>query len=421
MPSLDLHPESKHTVATATLRRKKSAKKKSVRRKGQGGRVEYLTIPAIEIKQGPNRRLYSFAVDGKRLHDFCAVSRVSRHDGESLTGYQRPEVVAHIGQIRDYLESENPILPNAIVIAFDDSVKFTPNRAASAKQRGISNGGVIKIPIRKNCSDADKPGWIVDGQQRAAALRDARINKFPIFAVGFVAVGLEEQRQQFILVNATKPLPKGLIYELLPQTEGKLPTALRKRQHPAMLSERLNYDDDSPLLGMIRTPTNGTGVIADNSMLKMTENSITDGVLYNYPEIDDQVQLLKEFWGAVAEVFPDAWGLLPRKSRLMHGAGVVSMGFLMDTIAERHRAKKVVNKRVFVKDLMPLHDICQWTEGHWKFGPDDTLKWNEVQNVPRHIQLLSNHLLIQYKRLVWDTHKAPTAKGRASKKRSRRR
>ncbi len=400
-------------MATATLQRKTTTKSTPSRSRPKGTRVQYLTIPAIEIKQGAKRKLYSFAVDGKRLHDFCAVSRVSRHDGESLTGYQRPEVVAHIGQIRDYLESENPILPNAIVIAFDDSVRFTPNRAAAAKQRGISTSGVIKIPIRKNCSDAEKPGWIVDGQQRAAALRDARISKFPVCVVGFIASGLEEQRQQFILVNATKPLPKGLIYELLPQTEGKLPTALRRRQHPAILLERMNYDDDSPLQGMIRTPTNGNGVIADNSILKMTENSLTDGVLYNFEEIDDQVQMLKEFWAAVAEVFPDAWGLLPRKSRLMHGAGVISMGFLMDTIAERHRKKKVVNKRVFIKDLLPLRDICHWTEGHWEFGPDDHLKWNEVQNVPRHIQLLSNHLLIQYKRLVWDRKKTPSRNGRS--------
>ena len=122
--------------------------------------------------------------------------------------------------------------------------------------------------------------------ERAAAMRDARVDTFPVCVVGFVTDGLEEQRQQFILVNATKPLPKGLIYELLPSTEGKLPVALQKRRHPAELVERLNFDEDSPLKGMIRTPTNGRGLIADNSMLQMLSNSLTDGILYRYDDIE---------------------------------------------------------------------------------------------------------------------------------------
>ena len=359
-----------------------------------------LSLPALEITQGANRKLYSFAVDGKQLHDFCTVSRVSRHGREELSGYQRPEVVAHIAQIRDYLESENPLLPNAIVIAFDKSVKFKP-ASPGLKKSTHSRPGTLEIPIVEDSDQSSKPGWIVDGQQRSAALRDARVESFPVCVVGFVADGLEEQRQQFILVNATKPLPKGLIYELLPSTDGKLPLALQKRQYPALLSERLNYDDDSPLQGMIRTPTNGTGVIADNSILKMLENSLSDGALYVYEDVEDKLKLLKQFWAAVEGVFPDAWGLLPRKSRLMHGAGVVAMGFLMDTIADRHRKTTNLTTRIFEKDLTPLRDVCQWTEGYWEFGPDDRMKWNELQNVPRHIQMLSNFLLVKYRELVW--------------------
>lgn len=379
-------------------------KKKSTTRRGRT-KSKTLRLPALEICQGKNRRLYSFAVDGKQLHEFCTISRVSRHDGEGLNGYQRPEVVSHITQIRDYLESENPMLPNAIVVAFDDSVQFKAHSRNGNRDAPFSRSGVLEIPIQAEVAEADKPGWIVDGQQRAAALRDARVDGFPVCVVGFIADGLEEQRQQFILVNATKPLPKGLIYELLPSTDGKLPLALQRRRHPALLSERLNFDEDSPLQGMIRTPTNGTGVIADNSMLKMIENSISDGVLYLYDDIEEQLNVLWQFWSSVKEVFPDAWGELPRKSRLMHGAGIISMGFLMDTIADRHRRKRDLTSKLFAKDLEPLRDVCRWTEGHWEFGEDNTLKWNEVQNVPRHIQLLSNYLLIQYRERVWQPHR----------------
>ena len=379
----------------ATRTKKKRATKRTKKKAS-------LRLPALEVTQGDDRKLYSFAVDGKQLHEFCTISRVSRHDGEGLNGYQRPEVVSHITQIRDYIESPNPMLPNAIVVAFDNSVKFHPAERKRQGDAPFSRPGFLEIPIDDEIADADKPGWIVDGQQRAAALRDARVQGFPVCVVGFVAHGLEEQRQQFILVNATKPLPKGLIYELLPSTEGKLPLALQRRRHPAQLSERMNFDEESPLQGMIRTPTNGTGVIADNSMLKMIENSLSDGVLYLYEDVEDQLHVLREFWKAVKKVFPPpAWGELPRKSRLMHGVGVVSMGFLMDTIADRHRRKRKLTSRLFEQDLEPLREICHWTEGHWEFGEDNTLKWNELQNVPRHIQLLSNYLLIQYRQLVW--------------------
>lgn len=356
-----------------------------------------LRVSALEIRQGANRKLYSFAVDGKLIHEFCTVSRVSRHDGEGLNGYQRPEVVSHINQIRDYLESENPLLPNAIVVAFDKSVRFYPTPRAEAVSRH-SRPGVLEIPMRTDILDHEKPGWIVDGQQRAAALRDARVSEFPVCVVGFLTDGLEEQRQQFILVNATKPLPKGLIYELLPSTEGKLPTTLARRKKPALIAERLNYDEDSPLKGLVRTPTNSNGLVADNSILKLAENSLTDGVLYVFDDIEDQLQVLKRYWTAVKNVFPSAWGLPPRKSRLMHGAGIVAMGFLMDTIADRHRRTKELTTKLFESEIKPLKSYCHWTEGTWTFGPNDQFKWNEIQNVPGHIQLLSNYLLIQYRR-----------------------
>jgi DGQHR domain-containing protein len=366
--------------------------------KRSGKSRNILRLSALEITQGKDRRLYCFAVDGKRLHDFCTVSRVSRFEGENLHGYQRPEVVSHINQIKDYLESENPILPNAIVVAFDETVRFHPN-PKSANDSPYSRSGTLEIPVGMELLDTEKPGWIVDGQQRSAALRDARIKEFPVCVVGFIADGLEEQRQQFILVNATKPLPKGLIYELLPSTEGKLPLALERRRLPSLLAERLNYDPGSPLEGIIRTPTNGNGVIADNSILKMLENSLTDGVLYNFESLDEQLDVLKEFWDGVRRTFPQAWGKPPRLSRLMHGAGVISMGFLMDTIADRNRKQRKLTSKLFQQELESIRDVCRWTEGYWDFD-GASLKWNELQNVPRHIQMLSSYLLNQYRSLA---------------------
>jgi DGQHR domain-containing protein len=213
-----------------------------------------LRVPALRLTQGPKREIYSFGIDGKVLHRFAAVSRVGRDDDAAIRGYQRPEVLAHINAIRAYIESESPMIPNGIVVAFDSRVRF------KATGRGKDSGyqsGTLFIPM----DEEDRPGWIVDGQQRAAAIRDAVVEQFPIFVNAFITEEVAEQRAQFILVNSTKPLPKGLIHELLPATDAPLPLALHKKRLPAFLLERLNYDADSPLLGRIRTPTSGNGTI----------------------------------------------------------------------------------------------------------------------------------------------------------------
>src|SRR5262249_11061152 len=117
---------------------------------------------------------------------------------------------------------------------------------------------------------------------------------------------------------------------------------------------------------------------------------------------DGMIAVLQNFWGAVSKVFPEAWGLPPRRSRLMHGAGIICLGFLMDTIAERYRKFHIPSEEQFADDLLPLKDSCRWTDGYWDFGAGRQLKWNEIQNTSKDIQLLANYLLVEYKTLVWN-------------------
>jgi DGQHR domain-containing protein len=214
--------------------------------------MKELRVPALRLAQGPAREIYSFGIDGKLLYRFAAVSRVGRDDDAAIRGYQRPEVLSHINAIRAYIESETPMIPNGIVVAFDSRVHFEPDTRRKTRGSGCQSGKLF-IPL----DEEERPGWIVDGQQRAAAIRDAHVERFPIFVNAFITEHVAEQRAQFILVNSSKPLPKGLIHELLPATEAPLPLALHKKRLPALLLERLNYDDDSPLRGRIRTPTSG--------------------------------------------------------------------------------------------------------------------------------------------------------------------
>src|SRR5262249_35404119 len=193
---------------------------------------------------------------------------------------------------------------------------------------------------------------------------------FPIVVTAFITGSDEDERSQFIPVNSAKPLPKGLIYELLPATSGALPVPLQVRRFPAVLLQRLNCEVRSPLYRKIRTPTTPEGIVKDNSILKMLENSLSDGALYTFRDSatgagdgERMMNLLTAFWTAVRDVFNEAWDKPPRQSRLMHGVGIVSLGFIMDAIYDRYSRKRIPGNDDFAYDLTQLREVCRWTNG----------------------------------------------------------
>lgn len=354
-------------------------------------KATFIEVPAMQISQGKHV-LYSFAVDGKKLESFTTVSSIGRDADMSVKGYQRPEVRQHIAEITAYLDTPGAMLPNALVIAFDQRIKFKPLQV-----QGIATFGVLTIPTF-SWDDQDKRcGFVVDGQQRRAAIRDAK-KGIPVFCTGFQTVSEQFKREQFILVNNAKPLSKSLIYELLPGTETMLPVRLDKQKLPVVLCDRMNLDKDSPLCRLIQIPTMPCGLIKDNSFLKLVRHSVSDGVLYQYrggrgckdADVEGMLRTLKDFWMAVSQVFPDEWAKPPRFSRLFHGTGVVGLGFIMDSIASnRYRspeAPKVPTYAEYVAGLMMLKPHCFWSNGTWEFGK----KWDDLQNTPNDVSAFSN-------------------------------
>jgi len=361
--------------------------------------LETIAVPAIEVQQSKGRCLYTFAIDGKRVPEFASISRIKRTGATQLLGYQRPEVYSHIEEIRNYLETPSPMIPNGVVIAFNSSVKFRP-AGSKRLSTSYSRMGSLRIPLAVD--DAPRAGFVVDGQQRLAAIREAHIPSFPIFVNAFITDDVRTQTEQFILVNSTKPLPKGLLYELLPSTDARLPTQLHRRRLPSQLLERLNHDDRSPLHHMVRTPTSPEGMVKDNSVLKMLSNSLSDGALFHYrsggedgPDVDAMFALLCSFWEAVKTVFPEAWGKNPRQSRLMHGAGIVAVGNLMDHLTAKYSRKGIPSASYFAKRLTLVAPYCAWVQGTWKI-PKNRRKWNEVQNTRQDVALLTEFLQRTY-------------------------
>jgi hypothetical protein len=158
---------------------------------------------------------------------------------------------------------------------------------------------------------------------------------------------------------------------------------------------------------MIRRPSASKdkakrAVVTDTSLIDFLKESLTSpsGCLFPYRNLSSGETdftgiwlALVLYWSAVKDTFPDAWGKPPEQSRLMHGAGIRAMGRLMDRIMGSVDARQSGAADLVVADLALLAPHCHWTEGQWDgLG----LRWNEIQNVPRHITELSNFLMRTY-------------------------
>ncbi len=210
--------------------RKRSAPRSAIQRR------------ALRIEQNDKHPLYVFCLTGDEILAVADISRLSRDDAGKLIGYQRPHVKRHIQDIVEYLNSDNILFPNSLILALSSKVKFRASRGPVAAD-GLVTSGVVEIPLSKN---GHKPAWIVDGQQRALAISKSKRRDLPIPVNAFVADEVELQRDQFLRVNNTKPLPRGLITELLPEVSTPLPANLQAKKIPSALCDLLNTEPHSP-------------------------------------------------------------------------------------------------------------------------------------------------------------------------------
>jgi DGQHR domain-containing protein len=368
--------------------------------RGARSAYRYITRRALCLLQAETSPLYLFSLTAEEILQIADISRVSRDHGGDLIGYQRPEVREHVQEIVDYLDGDDVVFPNPIILALAPTSRFISSRGPKVSD-GFASSGTIEIPVPSE--NDPKPGWIVDGQQRALALSRARRHDFPVPVNAFVTHSVELQRDQFLRINNTKPLPRGLVTELLPAIRSPLPPRLSMRRTPSELCDVLNRDPESPFFGLVRRPSSSAAerkaaVIADTSIVNMLKESFRPtGCLFLYRNIseaetdfDAVVSALYTYWHAVRDTFPEAWGANSRDSRLMHGVGIRSMGRLMDRILTTVNPRREGGAERVRQQLEAIAPYCCWVSGRWR---ELDLRWDEVQNVPRHINEISNFLL----------------------------
>lgn len=365
----------------------------------------YIERKALKVSQRGGKVIYLLSLKASELLSISGISRVTRDDVGKLIGYQRAEVRRHVKEIADYLSSEDMLLAHPIILAFTSEVRFVSSRGQKSFD-GLASAGMLEIPLPRK--ESDKPAWIVDGQQRALAIQTLKDQDFAVPVCAFVADNVDLQRDQFLRINNSKPLPRGLVTELLPDVDSPLPPKLAVKKIPSALCDLLNKENGSPFKGLIKRPsTQGnrstSEVITDTVIIKMIEESLTNpsGCLFPYrniatSEYDQQAiwSVLTTYWSAVKQVFPEAWGKSPNTSRLMHGVGIRSLGKLMDRIMASINPSDESAQSKVVKELRLIAPVCRWTSGAWEdLGG---IEWNQILTTNRHYTMLYNFLIREY-------------------------
>jgi DGQHR domain-containing protein len=370
---------------------------------------DIVTRRALMLRQADGNPLYLFALYPAEVQRIAGISRIGRGDGHNLIGYQRIEIRQHVDEIRDYLDQGSVIFPNAIILAFEDELSFMRSRGPSTED-GLAVSGRLEIEIPDE--GRPRPAWIVDGQQRAIALAATTNQDMAIPVAAIDQAGLELQRDQFLRINNARPLARSLVNELLPDVDTFLPRRLAASKLSSAIAGVLNRHPESPFRNLIKRPSTPKekkrrAVITDSSVVDMLRGRLHEasGCLFPFrneatgeTDTDMVMSVLVAYWSAVRDVFPDAWGVSPRKSRLMHGVGIKSMGHLMDTILPRmnpYHDDVLLRSREEIERIAP---ICRWTEGTWE-GMGN-IPWNQPENTPRSVKLLSNHLVREYSKAL---------------------
>lgn len=263
-----------------------------------------LRIPAQVAQQG-NWLLYTFVIDSRILD---RLAWISRREEDKDEGYQRNLSPQRAADIAAYLDKDNGVLPNNIIVNFTDAVKYDKKT------------GELVIP------DEEDIAFVIDGQHRMFGLRRAQAS-YDVIVTAFQSLSIAEQARQFKMINSKqRGVPSSLIYDLLDLTKDG--TFVEQRGHE--LAGLLNEDPTSPWFKLIDMTSSGGGFISQTRVVTSLEPLVSErGSLYQYTA-EEQFGILKNYFQAIKNVARNEWA--NKKSVLTKSLGFSALLILLPQV-----------------------------------------------------------------------------------------
>lgn len=250
-----------------------------------------IQIPAFQLIQNKIPMLV-FVTTVKMIYERFDVSQ--RVDDKKL-GYQRSFSKTRIKEIKNYINQEQGIIPNSILVNIDEG-KFDYQE----------NDNLLIL------EDTNSLGLIIDGQHRVNGCYDANPD-FPLMVIATLGLSVKDQAKLFVIINKTqKGVPTSLYLDLMNLLEGEIEdfdgegvTAERRAREIAI---RLNETDESPLYELIRTTGEAGFGISLNEFVTQIRDYVEPktGKLASLG-FEQQYKVFEIYFRSVKAVFLEEW------------------------------------------------------------------------------------------------------------------
>ena len=333
---------------------------------------------ALEIKQNSlDYALYVFIADGKGISKQVGVRKMEWHKGKfKAEGFQRALDMTRVSEIGSYL-SKNPILPNALVVAFREGtlqfVSLPGQREDSAARFGHltvrakyidHDGELVALP------ENERIGYVIDGQHRLKGIESSTLTEgfFPVIISAFYKVDARFQLGQFYALNQTVPISRALLALLRRELGLQLSPREAYKKAVSDVCELLQSKPGSPFepekyVGspIYKGPLSIT--VVEGMVKKAIENTNLrwkwkqNANLIPASDLQYIGQSLYVYWKGVSELFPNSWGKRPKDQRLFCAMGLYTMIKFFDKVMENidinspHSVQEVKNKLAPIKDI----------------------------------------------------------------------
>lgn len=244
--------------------------------------MEKLKVEAVHVRQ--NER--SFFLFKMKAGDLLNIAYFNPREIDRESGIQRPYSASRSRDIAEYIEQEDSVLPNNIIVSLKkEFIKYS--------------NGELEI------SPEEDVAFVIDGQHRLRAFQYTDKKDFELPVSAFIDLSLAEIAEIFVKINYyQKPVNKSLVFDLLGISEEIFPEFVEAHKLTKILNETIG----SPWFDSIKMLGIGKGIITQASFITALEsNGILNSLLKDFTP-DEKVKILSNYFSAIKRLFPDKWG-----------------------------------------------------------------------------------------------------------------
>lgn len=294
--------------------------------------------------------------------ELCSVSFADVLDEAKDEGYQRPIDLHHSKEFRAYVER-----PGATTIPLTFNLRGPNGEAWTLSQPDAT--GIATLEIRRPINGLPAVLAQVDCQHRLGMMGECNV---PLTFQCFLGLSPRDEMAIFNVINGKA---KGLSSSLLDYHTTKLTPDLAAVQIDLYVAKMLNDDRESVWHGKVKLGGAATQGSTRRISLRGLQTA-TKLLLQRCPFGPgsrllpiDQYKIVRDFWTAVATVWPNAWNH-PRTHLLVKGVGVTALSMLAGEIVTAVLSRQQpANTETFTAYLLPLADLDWSTSGTFKaFG-----------------------------------------------------